>query len=64
MSELSEPELIALVEGKAQELCEAVKRANEAQVPDSLLLPALIAVFQQAGMIPDLDLSSLLGMLR
>lgn len=46
-------------------LCDAVKRANEAGVPDALLLPALIAVFRDAGMLPDafssLDLGTLLG---
>jgi hypothetical protein len=54
---------VALVEEDARNLCTTVKDATEAGVPDALLLPALIAVFREAGMLPDLDFSGLLGML-
>lgn len=55
---------LALVEEDARSLCSTVKEATEAGVPDSLLLPALIAVFREAGMLPDFDYASILGMLR
>jgi hypothetical protein len=55
---------VGLVEAKARELCDSVKGATEAGVSDALLLPALLDVFRQAGMLPDLDFGSLLGMLR
>ena len=48
----------------ARTLCRTVKAASEAGVPDALLLPALLDVFRAEGMLPDLDFSSLLGMLR
>jgi hypothetical protein len=48
----------------AERLCSTVKGATEAGVSDALLLPELIAVFREAGMLPDLDFGSLLGMLR
>ena len=53
-----------LVEERGRALCEAVKAANEAGVSEALLLPALIDVFREAGMLPDLDFGSILGMLR
>jgi len=54
--------LLRVVEVEAQHLCTAVKQASEAGVPEGLLLPALIAVFREAGMIPQsLDFGSLLG---
>lgn len=55
---------LAQVEEDARTLCSTVKEATEAGVPDALMLPALIAVFREAGMLPDLDFSALLGMLR
>ncbi len=61
---LTEQEWVALVEERGQELCSAVKAATEAGVSDALLLPALIGVFRDAGMLPDLDFGGLLGMLR
>jgi len=64
MSEEAHRLLIAEVESRGRELCRAVKGANEAGVPDSLLLPALMAVFREAGMLPDFDFAPLLGMLR
>jgi hypothetical protein len=51
------------VEEDARSLCSTVKDATEAGVPDALMLPALIAVFREAGMLPDFDYGSLLGML-
>lgn len=64
MPELTERERVALVEERGHALCEAVKAANEAGVSEALLLPALIDVFRQAGMLPDLDWSMIMGMLR
>lgn len=61
---VDERELVAAVERRAEELCGAVKTASEAGVSDALLLPALVAVFRDAGMLPDLDFGSILGMLR
>jgi hypothetical protein len=58
-------ELISEMERRGRELCEAVQRAEDAGVPPALLLPALMAVFREAGMLPDafasLDLGALLG---
>jgi hypothetical protein len=62
--EPTEADRVALVEARGRDLCEAVKAANEAGVSEALLLPALIDVFRQAGMLPDIDFGSLLGMLR
>ncbi len=60
-----EKELLAVVEIEARHLCLAVKEANDHGVSDALLLPALVSVFREAGMIPEsLDLGSLFGMLR
>lgn len=57
--------LLEVVEVEARHLCEATRAATEGGVPDALLLPALVSVFREAGMIPDgLDLGSLLGLLR
>lgn len=52
------------VEQDAQALCNSVQEAAAAGVPDALLLPALMAVFRDAGMLPDIDFASLLGMLK
>lgn len=62
--ELTEAQWVALVEAKGRELCSAVKDATEAGTSDALILPALIGVFREAGMLPDLDFGSLLGLLR
>lgn len=62
--ELTAEERVALVELRGRALCEAVKEANEAGVSEALLLPALIDVFREAGMLPDIDFASILGMLR
>ena len=59
-----EQALLAVTEVKARELCESVKRASDAGVPDSLLQPRLMEVFREAGMLPDLDFGTILGMLR
>lgn len=64
MPELTEAQWVTLVEAKAGELCDSVKGATEAGVSDALLLPALLGVFREAGMLPDLDFGSLLGMFR
>jgi hypothetical protein len=57
--------LLQVVEVEARHLCEATREATEGGVPDALLLPALVSVFREAGMIPaDLDLGMLLGMFR
>lgn len=55
---------MSLVEERGRSLCEAVKAANEAGVSEALLLPALIDVFREAGMLPDIDFGTILGMLR
>jgi hypothetical protein len=60
----TEQEWLAEVQAQGRGLCSTVKAATEAGVPDALLLPALIEVFREAGMLPDLDFSSILGMLR
>lgn len=52
------------IEEDARTLCDTVKAATEAGVPDALMLPCLLAVFREAGMLPDFDYGSLLGMLR
>ncbi len=52
------------VEAAAQQLCRETHAAVEAGVPDALLLPALLAVFREAGMLPDIDLGGLLGLLK
>lgn len=58
-------DLLRVVELEARHLCAATKAATEGGVPDALLLPALVAVFREAGMLPEsLDFGSLLGMLR
>lgn len=57
-------EWVALVEEQGRLLCQAVKDATEAGVPDGLLLPALVGVFREAGMLPDFDYSSIFGMLQ
>lgn len=60
-----EQELVGDVEVKARALCEAVNVAIRNDVSQALLLPSLISVFREAGMIPqDLDLSGLMGLLR
>lgn len=57
--------MVADVEEKATALCDSIKQATEAGVPDALVLPALFAVFKQAGMLPDsLDLGMLAGLFR
>lgn len=64
MPETTEQEWVRLVSEQGRLLCRTVKDATEAGVSDALILPALIDVFREAGMLPDLDFSSLLGMLR
>lgn len=56
-------ELIGAVNLHARDLCDSIKSAQEAGVSEALILPALIAVFREAGMLPEgLDFGSLLGM--
>jgi hypothetical protein len=55
---------LAEVKEDAGTLCLTVKAATESGVPDALLLPALLDVFREHGMLPDLDFGSLLGLLR
>lgn len=62
--ELSAEQHVIVVEAKARELCDSVKAATEAGVSDALLLPALLGVFREAGMLPDMDFGSLMGMFR
>lgn len=62
---MTEAEHVAAVEAHARDLCASLHAATEAGVSSALVLPALIGVFREAGMIPqDLDLGSLMGMLR
>lgn len=57
--------LIAAVESHGRDLCNAVHAAIDGGVSQALLLPSLLSVFREAGMIPqDLDLSGLMGLLR
>lgn len=57
--------MVSDVEGKAAALCESIKRATEAGVSDALVLPALFAVFKEAGMLPEaLDLGMLAGLFQ
>jgi hypothetical protein len=51
------------VEEDGRSLCETVKAATEAGVPDGLLLPALVGVFREAGMLPDFDVGGLMAVL-
>ena len=51
---------LAEVAEDATTLCTTVKAAAEAGVPDALLLPALLAVFREQGMIPE-NMGGLLG---
>lgn len=62
--ELTEAQWVGLVEAKGQELCSAVKAATAAGTSDALILPALIGVFREAGMLPDMDFTGLLGMFK
>ena len=56
---------VAAVETHARALCDALHEATAAGVSNALVLPALVGVFREAGMIPqDLDLGSIMGMLR
>ena len=62
---MSQPELIAEIETRAHSLCEAINQAAAAGVPDALVLPALFAVFREAGMLPEsLDFGMLAGLFR
>ena len=62
---MTEQELVDQVETTAQALCNAMHAAVEGGVSQALLLPALVSVFREAGMIPDsLDMGSLMGMLK
>ena len=57
--------MVSDVEEKATALCDSIKQATEAGVPDALVLPALFAVFKEAGMLPEaLDLGMLAGLFR
>lgn len=51
---------LAEVSEDARTLCTTVKAATEAGVPDALLLPALLAVFREEGMVPE-NLGGILG---
>lgn len=51
---------LALVTEDATTLCTTVKAAAAAGVPDGLMLPALLAVFREQGMIPE-NMGGLLG---
>ena len=56
--------LLEAVEDRARELCSAVHAATDGGVSTALLLPSLLAVFKDAGMLPaDLNIGSLMGML-
>ena len=62
---MSDQELLAAVETNGRALCEAVHTALEGGVSQALLLPTLLGVFREAGMIPEgLDLDMIMGMLR
>lgn len=61
---MTEAELVAHVEECARQLCAAIRESRE-QGADALVFPALIGVFRDEGFFPaDLDLGSLMGMLR
>lgn len=55
--------LLASVEADAGKLCESTTAAVGGGVPEALLLPALVSVFQKAGMFPEMDLVGLLKQL-
>lgn len=46
-------ELVADVERDARTLAESLKAANEAGVSPALILPRLVLVFREAGMMPE-----------
>lgn len=57
-------ELVRDVEAAAKRLSETIKQAEAAGVSEALIFPALVAVFKDAGMVPDwLDMDSLAGLL-
>lgn len=65
MSGVDTAAMVSEVEEKAAALCDSIKQATEAGVPDALVLPALFATFKAAGMLPEsLDLGMLGGLFR
>lgn len=61
---MSEAQLVARVETAARELCAAIRESRE-QGADAVTFPALIGVFREEGFFPEnLDMGSLMGMLR
>ena len=59
-----ETQLVARVEATARDLCAAIRESRESGA-DALVFPALIGVFRDEGFFPaDLDLGSLMGLLR
>ena len=50
--ELSELEHVELVKEKAGDLCRALTEASDAGVSQALLLPELMVVFRDFGMLP------------
>ena len=57
--------LVLEVEAASKRLADAVKAAEAGGVSEALIFPALVAVFRDAGMVPDwLDIGSLAGLLN
>ena len=58
-------ERITDVKCKAQSLTDAIKEAENDGVPPALLIPELLQVFHEAGMLPDwFDMGSITAMLQ
>jgi hypothetical protein len=49
---MTEAEHVQRVRERAQQLIEALNQAADAGVSQATLLPELVAVFQEAGMMP------------
>lgn len=49
---MTEDEHVELVKEKAKELIEALNGATDAGVSHAALLPELVSVFREAGMVP------------
>lgn len=52
MATIDKMEHVRIVEREARALAEALRDAAEAGVGQALLLPALVSVFRDAGMLP------------
>ena len=62
---MTEAQHVEKITQHAEDLCAAIEVASEDGVSHSVILPALLTVFREAGMFPEnLDLGGIMGMLR